>query len=435
MSTLPSWTARTDEPAGGADWDRRWAILVLLALGVMISFVDRTSLSAALTVPSFKAQLGLSDLDRGWVNSAFFWTNGALQVPMGWVVDRYGVKWPYAICFLLWCLASAATGLVTGLAALVLMRLLVGVGEAAVVPATWAWMRRNFRENQNGTAVGIYMVGTKIGPAIGPPLATWLIVGFDWRAMFLILGLVGLVWLLPWLLLVANDLPKGEREGDRAVAPKRGVDTAALGAILGSPVVWATMVINFCYYYFLFYCMTWMPAYLVEHRGLQLEQMGLYVFFSFAGIGIVALASGWAADRLIDRGYDAILVRKLFTIAGFLIAGTVVLGAYTDSVNVALFWNVASLSGLGLATANHLALCRLTLIPKSVIGFVTGLQQTATGVAGIVAPILSGWLLAVSGGYALPMQAIFVFLIIGALTTAFALQPKWMPRLDESPVT
>ena len=82
-----------------------------------------------------------------------------------------------------------------------------------------------------------------------------------------------------------------------------------------------------------------------------------------------------------------------------------------------------------------LSICRLTLIPKSVIGFVTGLQQTATGVAGIVAPILSGWLLAVSGGYALPMQAIFVFLIIGALTTAFALQPKWMPRLDESPVT
>jgi len=411
------------DPDSG-DIERRWWILVLLSLGVLISFVDRTSISAALTVPAFKAHFHLSDVDRGWINSAFFWSYAVLQVPLGWVVDRYGVKWPYAVCFALWCVASAATGLTTTLAGLVAVRLLIGAAEAIVVPASWRWLRNNFAEAQNGTAVGIYMFGTKIGPAIGAPLAAWLILRSDWRTMFLVTGAAGLLWLIPWLLFVSNDW----KAGARRVARRSEAAAIPVGRLLASPLIWATFVVNFCYNYFTFYCMTWMPAYLVEQRGLSLERMGLYAFFSFAGIAIVALAAGWVADRLIRRGANAILVRKSFTIAGFLVASTVVLGAHASSLNWALFWNVASLSGLGLATANNLALCRLTLIPSSSTGLVTGFQQVATSLAGIVSPILSGWLLQTSGSYALPMQAIFVFLLIGAFTTAFLLRPEWAPR-------
>ena len=407
-----------------ADAHWRWWILILLSVGAMISFVDRTSISSALTVPEFKSHFQLSDIDRGWVNSAFFWSYAVLQVPLGWVVDRYGVKWPYTICLVIWCLASALIGLTTTLAGLVTLRLVVGAAEAIVVPASWRWLRNNFGERQSGTAVGIYMLGTKFGPAIGAPLAAWLIVRSDWHTMFFVTGAAGLIWLVPWLALVSDDSPRGRKR----VAAKRAPSTVTVGAILSSPLIWGTFVVNFCYNYFTFYCMTWMPAYLVEQRGLSLQRMGLYSFFSFAGIAIVALAAGWAADRLIARGFDAVLVRKAFTIAGFLVASTVVLGAYADSLSAALFWNVASLSGLGLATANNLALCRLTLIPSSAVGLVTGFQQVATSLAGIVAPILSGWLLQVSGGYALPMQVIFVFLIIGALTTALVLRPEWAPR-------
>ncbi|MFD2428955.1 hypothetical protein ACFSUK_13955 [Sphingobium scionense] len=206
----------------------------------------------------------------------------------------------------------------------------------------------------------------------------------------------------------------------------------SFGTIMASPLVWGTLIVNFCYNYFTFYCMTWMPAYLVEQRGLSLEKMGLYSFFSFAGIAIVALVAGWSADRLIARGGDPVFVRKAFVISGFVLACTVLLGAQTQSLQWALFWNVASLSGLGLATANNLALCRLTLIPALTVGLVTGVQQVATSLAGIVAPILSGWLLHVSGGYALPMQVIFVFLVIGALTTWLLLRPQWAPKIPEA---
>jgi MFS family permease len=196
-------------------------------------------------------------------------------------------------------------------------------------------------------------------------------------------------------------------------------------------MMWGALIVAFCYNYFTFYSMTWMPSYLVEQRGLSLESSGLYTFFSFAGIAIVSLAAGWFADRLIARGGNAVRVRKAFVITGLLGASSVVLGAYARTLEMALFWNVFSLTFVGLATANILTLCRLTLVPAPIVGLVTGIQQVGTSLAGIVAPILSGWLLQISGSYDLPMKAIFVFLLIGAIATAVFLRPEWAPKLPE----
>lgn len=414
--------ASTAAPASAATW----AVLLLLALGVMIAFVDRTSISSALADAPFIQHFGMTDIDRGWVNAAFFWSYGLIQVPAGWLVDRYGVKTPYTVCFVLWCLATAVTGLISTMFALVLMRVIVGAAEAVVMPASYRWIRNNFKEGQSGTAVGLFAMGNKFGPAIGAPIAAWLITAYDWRVMFIATGAVGLVWLLPWMFLVKNDLP---RRQDMA-AIRRKASSVTFASILSSPLVWGTLVVNFCYGYFTFFCMTWMPSYLVEQRGLSLEKSGLFTFFSFAGIAIVALIAGWLADKLIARGGDPVFVRKAFVIAGFIGACTVLLGAKAESLNAALFWNVFSLSFLGLATANNLALCRLTLIPAPAVGLVTGVQQVATSLAGGVAASLSGWLLHVSGSYDLPMLVIFVFLVIGALTTWLVLRPEWAPRIS-----
>ncbi|TCU53613.1 sugar phosphate permease [Novosphingobium sp. PhB57] len=414
--------ASTAAPASAA----AWAVLLLLALGVMIAFVDRTSISSALADGPFIQHFGMTDIDRGWVNAAFFWSYGLIQIPAGWIVDRYGVKTPYTVCFVLWCLATAVTGLISTMFALILMRFIVGAAEAVVMPASYRWIRNNFKEGQSGTAVGLFAMGNKFGPAIGAPIAAWLITAYDWRVMFIATGAVGLVWLLPWIFLVKNDLPRRE---DMA-AIRRKASSITFASILSSPLVWGTLVVNFCYGYFTFFCMTWMPSYLVEERGLSLEKSGLFTFFSFAGIAIVALIAGWTADKLIARGGDPVFVRKAFVIAGFIGACTVLLGAKAESLNAALFWNVFSLSFLGLATANNLALCRLTLIPAPAVGLVTGVQQVATSLAGGVAASLSGWLLHISGSYDLPMLVIFVFLVIGALTTWLVLRPEWAPKIS-----
>jgi MFS transporter, ACS family, D-galactonate transporter len=403
-----------------------WAILVLLALGLLISFVDRTSLSAALADQHFVREFALTSVERGWLNSAVFWSYGLVQMPMGWLVDRYGVKWPYAICFVLWCIAAAATGMVTTLAALIVMRLLIGVAESVVVPATYRYLADNFAETQKGTALGIFSIGGKMGPALGAPIAAWIIVNHSWQLMFIATGLIGLIWLLPWLAMVRNDFPS---RAELAVAKRRAA-SVPLKNLLVSPVVWGGLVNNFCYSYFAFYCMTWMPAYLVEQRGLSLEKSGLYTFFSFAGIAIVAALAGWGADRIIARGHDAVIVRKCFIVAGFIGGTTVLLGAYAPSLQMALFWNVLSLSLLGLVTANTLALCKLTLIPKQAVGLNTGLQQVAASLAGGVSASLSGWLLHMGGSYKWPMMAIFAFLLIGATSTLVLLQRKWVPKVN-----
>ena len=406
--------------------ENRWAILVLLALGLMISHMDRTSMSAAFADTRFVGEFALSHVERGWLGSAMFWSYGLLQMPMGWLVDRYGVKWPYSICFLLWCLAAAATGVVTTLSALIVVRLLIGAAESVVVPATYRYLANNFDESRKGTALGIYSIGGKMGPALGAPVAAWLIASSSWKTMFIVTGLAGLIWLMPWQLLLNNDFPSKTE----LAAAKRRAASVPLGNLLSSPVVWGGLITNFCYSYFAFYCMTWMPAYLVEQRGLSLRQSGLYTFFSFAGIAVVAAFAGWAADRLIARGHDAVVVRKSFIVAGFVGATTVLLGAYTRSAQMALFWNVVSLSLLGLVTANNLALVKLTLIPKQAVGLNTGLQQVATSFAGGVSASLSGWLLHVGHSYTLPMLAIFVFLLLGASSTVVLLRRKWAPKVN-----
>jgi ACS family D-galactonate transporter-like MFS transporter len=224
----------------------RWAVLALLALGVLISFVDRTSISSTLADPGFVQHFALTDIDRGWINAAFFWSYGVFQVPMGWVADRYGVKWPYAISFALWCIATALMGAVTALASLVVMRLIIGMAEAIVIPASYRWIRNNFDESQNGLAVGILAMGNKFGPAIGAPVGAWFIVNYSWKMMFIATGLVGLLWLIPWLLMVRNDLPTKAA----LTQANRSARTVTFGSILSSPVVWGGMVTNFCYGYF-----------------------------------------------------------------------------------------------------------------------------------------------------------------------------------------
>jgi len=409
-----------------ASAERPWVILVLLTIGWTISFIDRTSLSSAMADKSFIHEFALTNIERGWLGSAIFWSYALLQLPMGWVVDRYGVKWPYAICFSLWCLAAAATGMTHSLTSLIVVRLLIGASEAIVLPASYRYIANHFDEAHKGTATGIFALGGKVGPAIGAAIAAWLIVNYAWKDMFVLTGLLGMLWLVPWIVMMKNDFPS---KNQLAVA-KRRAKSVPLRNLLVSPVVWGGFIMTFCYSYFVFYCATWMPSYLVEQRGLSLMRSGLLTFVSFISVAIVAVTAGWLADRIIARGWDTLVVRKAFVVAGALGGMTVLLGAYVQSQQAALFWNVASLSLAGLATANNLALAKLTLIPKPAIGMNTGIMTIATSLAGGVSASLCGWLLHVGKSYTLPMVSVCIFLGIGALSAVFLMRREWAPRVN-----
>ena len=154
----------------------RWLVVALLTLGVIIAYTDRINLSAAL--PAIRESYPLTAAASGVLLSAFFWAYTLLQTPGGWVVDRFGLKWTYAVAMFVWSAASAATALVSSLHGLIALRLLLGVGEAVAIPASMRYLRENFAERERGLPMGILMSGTKYGPAIGAPIATYLVLGF-----------------------------------------------------------------------------------------------------------------------------------------------------------------------------------------------------------------------------------------------------------------
>lgn len=396
-----------------------WWIVVLLALVSVIAYIDRVNLSFAIIDGDFKNFFQISDTERGLVNSAFFWSYAALQIPAGWLVDRFGSKYPLAISLAVWSVLTAVTALTTGFASLFAVRLMLGMGEAAMHPAAMRWIRYNFEEGKRGLAIGLYMSGSKFGPAIGSVLAAILIETYGWREMFYILGLVALLWLVPWLFFVKDDRATASAAGDAGPA----ADGTSMWQLLTSPVLLGIIIATFAYMYFVYFCMTWMPAYLREARGLSLGSSGVYTTFSFAGMAVMAIVGGLLADRLIGRGYNPVTVRKGFTIAGFLLASTEVLGPFFQSLNMALAISIFSLSGLGLATANYWALTQ-TLIPGGKIGRVVGIQNCAASVAGIAAPIITGWLVERTGGYAAPMEMVLLFLACGILAYIFLVRER-----------
>jgi ACS family D-galactonate transporter-like MFS transporter len=380
----------------------RWLVVALLTVGVVIAYTDRINLSAAL--PQIRMSFPISAEASGILLSAFFWAYTLLQTPAGWLVDRFGLKWPYAAGLFLWSAVSAATALVSSLNGLIAMRIVLGIGESIVTPASMRYLRENFAEHERGLPIGIYFSGTKYGPAIGAPIATYLVLSYGWRWMFVLNGALCVLWLVPWLLFVRDDRKSSPAAEEGA--------SVSWGALFGSPLMWGTCVATFCYMYFVYFCMTWMPTYFKDRFGLSLTASGWFTFMSFGGMATVAILAGWAADRLIARGRNAVTIRKGFTIVGFVLAFSEVFGAFSHSTATTLFLAVFSLSGLGLATANYWALTQ-TLTPASASARVAGIQNTAANMAGIAAPWITGILVQRTGSFNAPLIAVGFWLLVG----------------------
>jgi MFS family permease len=396
----------------------RWAVVILLSLGMVIAYCDRVNLTVAL--PEMEKVMTLDKAQQGMALSAFFWTYTLFQIPAGMLVDRYGARMLYLFGFLLWSVASALTTFTTGLASLIAFRMLVGTGESVVTSSSLYYIRNHFSEKERGLAVGLYMTGTKIGPAVGLPLAAALVVSYGWQTMFLLMGVVSLIWVMPWLLWVKKDDPAA-----------RGVDQAgssagqrlSLGQALSSRLMWGVILGTYCYMYFVYYCMTWMPRYFQQKHNMSLQETSWYAGVSFGGMALVAALAGWAADRLISAGRDPVSVRRAFTIAGFVMAATQTLSVYTTSQSLMMFFTIASLCGLGLATANYWALTQ-TLMPGALP---VAIQNTAANLAGIVAPWLTGWLVQQTGSFDAPIKTIGVWLVLGICSYVFLVRREYAP--------
>ena len=386
--------------------ERRWAVVSLLFVASLINYLDRAAISFAL--PLISRDFQLTAQSKGLLLSSFFWSYALMQIPIGWSADRFNLRWLYAGAFAIWSFAQGLTGLAGSLTALLAFRILLGVGESIYLPGGTKIVSVLFSPKERGLPSGLFDFGTRTGLVLEGILVPWLLVRFGWRHTFLILGFTALLWIAPWFwvfprrLRAANTLAATPDPVRRPYA-RTLLSRNLLGICLGF----------FCFDYYWYVLVTWLPDYLVTVRHLSIVQAGFYASLAFFTFGIAEPIGGWIADSLIRRGWDETATRKgivtiAFTMGVFLIAA--MRSAHTG---VAVGLLIAA-SLVGLATGNLLAILQ-SCAPSDAVGIWTGAENFAGNLAGIIAPLAVGFLIASKGSYVPGFQLASVILLAGVL--------------------
>jgi MFS family permease len=378
--------------------------LILLVLSVAINYLDRGILS--VSAPLLQTELTLSPTQMGLLFSAFFWSYSVFQLPAGWLVDRYDVKHALSAGFLLWCLATASVGLITGFGWLLGARVLLGIGESVAYPAYSRILARDFPESRRGLANALVDAGSKIGPALSTLAGGLLVSRFGWRALFVGMGIGGLLWLVPWIFAA----PAGRRP---ALVHESGQPIRMLD-ILRRREAWGTYLGMFCLGYVWYFLISWLPSYLVTGRGLSLESMAVLGSLPFWAMAATSVLGGWFSDRLIRRGASVTRVRKSFVTGGLLLCGVTLLpAAAVHGPDLSVLLLVVSCAALGLFTSNVWAITQ-TLAGPHAAGSWTGIQNAIGNLGGVISPVLTGVVVGWTGSYYLAFAVASGMLLVGA---------------------
>lgn len=388
---------------------RRWTIVGLLFTASVINYLDRAAISFAL--PLISKDFHLTPETKGVLLSSFFWSYALMQVPIGWCADRFDLRWLYAGAFAVWSLAQGLTGLAESLAVLIGFRILLGVGESIYLPGGTKIVSVLFPPKDRGLPSGLFDFGTRSGLVLEGILIPWLLVREGWRHTFLILGFAGLLWIVPWLLIFPRRMQASKQRAAAAQTPAMPsrirwsalLNRNLLGICLGF----------FCFDYYWYVLVTWLPDYLVTVRHLSIVQTGFYTSIAFFIFGVSEPIGGWIADTLIGRGWDETRTRKGIVTVAFLMGLFLIASMRTSDTPLAIGLLMGA-SLVGLATGNLLTILQCCA-PFEKIGIWTGAENFAGNLAGIVAPLAVGLLIKRSGSYVPGFELGAIILITGLL--------------------
>ena len=391
-------------------------VLVLLFLSVFINYIDRSNLSIA--APLIKDELKISASQLGVLLSAFFWTYSSCQLLAGWLVDRFDVKWVFAAGFFLWSSATAATGLVHSLLALLVVRVVLGMGESVAYPGYSKILAVHCPETRHGFANSLISAGLALGPGFGLLFGGTLVARHGWRPFFVALGSLCLLWLLPWI----RWMPSAP------VTPVQSKQGPGMREILRQRSAWGTCICLFCGNYFLYFMVTWLPFYLVRERHYSMTGMAKVGGAFFFVAALSATVCGRLSDRWIQAGGTPTRVRKTFMVCGCTGTGVCLLGTALATGG----WGIAflMLTGvfLGFTSSNLWAISQRLAGPQAV-GRWCGLQLFVGNSSGAVAPAVTGFLLDRTGHFFWPFLIVSLVIWVGALCWIFVVGPvepvKW----------
>lgn len=373
------------------------ALSFLLIAGI-INFLDRASLSIANSTIS--KELGFSATEMGLLLSVFSFGYALCQLPIGMVMEKFGIKKIYGFGLFLWSLSQTVMGCLSSFRYMIFTRIILGIGESPHLPTGVKVVNDWFNIRERGLPMSIVNMSSTLAQALAPPLLIALMLAFGWRSMFIIIGIAGIILSILWGIFYRNrddiKLTNDELrylEEDTPPSSKNKLSFREWASLFKQRSLWG-MIIGFNgvgYMVWLF--LTWLPAYLEKSRGLSLESTGWVaaIPFLFGALGMIV--NGFVSDWVMKKGADKMKSRKWMICIGLLCAaGFTLPAAYTMSTFIAVGCISMALFSIHFAGTSAWGLI-LVSVPSRLITSVSGIQNFGGFIGGSFAPIITGIIL------------------------------------------
>lgn len=417
----------------------RWSIVGFSALGLTIAYLDRAALSVAM--PFMSDEFHISPAVQGVLLSSFFWTYALFQIPSGWLLDKFGPRVIYPIAVGWWSVWTALTALATGVGSVIVFRLGLGIGEAPVQPANVKVVSKWFPRRERAFASSLFDMGQQIGTALSVPLVTALAVFAGWRSAFVLIGVVGLMWIVGWLAIyrAPEKHPRVSEEELRHIRSDQGEMVEAADerpavswrGLVRNGQVWALTTGYVFRSLAGAFFLTWYPSYLLDDRRFSEADFGMVgALPAVIAIGSTVLG-GIVSDRMLAAGISTNRARKIPIIAGLVLSASIGFSPFIES-------NVLLMVVLTLSSAAHsFAGAAILSLPAEVaehpdqVGSIAGFQNFGSQLGNLVSPIAIGLFLTATGSYLGPMVFAAVSCLVSAAVYAFWVRIKPVTTLDQ----
>jgi MFS family permease len=406
---------------------RRAWIALLIFTAVIINYIDRIALSVASK--PIAAEFGLSPIQMGYLFSGFLWTYVICLIPLGLLVERIGAKRMVGGGIAIWSAATALTAATTGLYSIFAARLVMGASEATTFPACGRVIRDWFPEKERGLVTTLFNGGSSAGPALGAILVAALVSTFDWRTAFVVLGVIGFVWLAFWWTWYETPdkvswLPDGERQkilaernGERASDAANDPAPSSLGYLLSQASIWGLIITQACLVYTAYLFLTWLPTYLQSTRELSTMNTGYLTAIPY----LVTMVLGLIIARISDRSLSSEGIRagrrRYFIAAMALLATAILLAPVVGELWQLLAVLTVVLTGCTTGAGLNFTLASDLLRNPRDVSRVIAITAFGGNSFGLIAPIITGYVVSGTGGYIWAFRIAAALLVCGAIAT------------------
>ena len=404
----------------------RLLILALISLATVLNYLDRAVMGVA--APSMTTELHISPVTMGLLFSAFSWTYAIAQVPGGMMLDRLGTRITYGLSLAVWSMFTFLHGFAQNVGMLLGLRLGLGIAEAPCFPANSRVLSTWFPQQERARANAVYSVGQYVGLAFFSPVLFWVVAVAGWRSLFLICGSIGILYALVWYASYREPHESklvGQEELDHIEAGgglgHRGGQVAfswkLVRQILGKRQILGASIGQFCGNSTLVFFLTWFPTYLATERHMDWLKSGFFAVMPYIAATVGVLIGGALSDALIRRTGSASLGRKLPIVSGLLLASTIILANFVSSNGLVILVMSIAFFGQGMVNLGWTLISDVA--PKPLIGLTGGVFNFCANLAGIVTPLVIGFILQATGSFYGALAYIAVLGLIGAAAYVF----------------